>query len=90
MYDAEGSERKSSGSVAVGAEAWWFASLTVPMSEEGGFALLHVERRGVLPGGYRGDDGAAFSVPEAEVGAVLTALYGLVEQARQDGVLRIP
>lgn len=89
-YEDEGSERRSLGAVSVGVGAWWSASLTVPADEpstDGEAVFLRFERRGTQPAGYRGGTQADFSVPRSEVEAFVTLLAGLIEQARQDGVL---
>ena len=86
-YEEEGSERRTLGSVSVAADAWWSATLTVPMLD-GDTALLAIERHGLPPDGYRGSsERAEFSVPRWEVDAVVALLAGVVANARRDGVI---
>jgi hypothetical protein len=50
--------------------------------------FVRIERRGALPDGYLGsEESAGFSVPVQELDAVLTALTGVIAQARRDGVV---
>jgi hypothetical protein len=86
-YEAEGSERRTLGNVAVTADARWTGTVTVPIPGAH-VAFIQVERIGPLPAGYRGsEEAAAFSVPVGEVDALLSMLTGLVASARSDGVL---
>jgi hypothetical protein len=86
-YEAEGSERRSVGSIATGPGAWWSATLSAPVAD-GGVVFVQLERHGPRPAGYRGSEEAAdFSVPAGEVDALLALLAGVVAQARRDGVL---
>ena len=86
-YEDEGSERSATGSVAVGDDAYWRATLTLPLPK-GGVAFFRMERNGSLPPGYVGaEESADWSCPVTEVGAVLEALRGVVAQARRDGVM---
>jgi hypothetical protein len=90
-YEDEGSERCSLGAVAVDVGAWWSAALSVPMGDvraEDGTLFLRLERHGPVPASYRGDVEAEVTLPATEVGAVVALLGGVVDQARQDGVLR--
>jgi hypothetical protein len=90
-YEDEGSERCSLGAVAVDVGAWWSAALSVPAADaraEDGTLFLRLERHGPVPASYRGDVEAEVTLPAAEVDAVLALLSGVVDQARQDGVLR--
>jgi hypothetical protein len=89
-YEDEGSERLSLGSVALDAESWWSAALSVPGSDMGSgddALFVRLERHGSLPDGYRGSVEAELSLPGSEIDSVVTLLRGIVDQARQDGVL---
>lgn len=86
-YESEGSELRSLGSISVGQDARWTATLTVPMPPRA-VAFVEVERRGELPAGYHGAEERAFlSLPIGEVVSLLELLTGVVAQARRDGVL---
>jgi hypothetical protein len=86
-YEAEGSERRTLGSISLAPDAHWAATLTIPIPDAD-VAFVRVERHGPLPADYRGGQEAAeLSVPVGEVEAVLAMLTGLVDQARRDGVI---
>jgi hypothetical protein len=86
-YEAEGSERRTLGSISVAPDAHWAATLTVPIPGER-VVFIHVERHGPLPADYSGsEEAAAFSVPVAEVEALLAVLTEVTAHARRDGVL---
>jgi hypothetical protein len=86
-YDDEGSERSAIGSASVSVDAWWRATLTVPLPAQDA-VFVRIERRGPLPDGYRGaEESGGFSLPIGELDAVMTALTGVIAQARRDGVL---
>jgi hypothetical protein len=86
-YDDEGSERSAIGSASVSADSWWRATLTVPLPAADA-VFMRIERRGPLPEGYRGaEESAGFSLPILELDAVMTALTGVIAQAKRDGVL---
>ena len=86
-YESEGSEHRTLGSVSVADDARWTATLTVPIPERN-VAFVDLERRGALPGGYRGgEESAHFSLPLGELDAVVTLLTRVIAQARTDGVL---
>jgi hypothetical protein len=86
-YESEGSERRSLGSVPVGIDARWTATLTVPVPPRD-IAFLQVERRGELPAGYRGaEESVLLSLPIGEANALIELLTGVVAHARRDGVL---
>ena len=86
-YEDEGSERTSTGTVAVTSDSAWRATLSVPLPAADA-VFLRIERTGRLPDGYRGaQESAALSVPVAEVDALMAALAGVIAQARKDGVL---
>lgn len=92
-YEDEGAERVSRASLAVTTEAWWTASLVVPLERDVGaapIAFLRLERHGAPLAAYRGDVEIEFSVPAAELGSVATLLSGLIEQGRRDGTLGAP
>jgi hypothetical protein len=86
-YESEGSERRTLGSLPVGLDARWTATLTVPIPLRD-IAFLQVERRGELPARYRGaEESALLSLPIGEADALIALLTGVVAQARRDGVL---
>ena len=87
QYEDEGSERIATGSVSVAIDAFWRATLTVPLPRED-TVFIRIEREGPLPEGYRGaEESAGFSAPVKELEVVLRALVGVIAQARRDGVL---
>jgi hypothetical protein len=86
-YEDEGSERTSTGTIAVTSDSSWRATLSVPLPDADA-VFLRIERMGRLPDGYRGaEESAALSVPAAEVDALMAVLAGVIAQARKDGVL---
>lgn len=86
-YEPEGSERRALGSIAIGPDAHWLATLTVPIPDST-VAFVQLERSGPLPLDYRGSGEAAhFSIPVAEFDALVALLTGVASQARQEGVL---
>jgi hypothetical protein len=90
-YENEGSERCSLGAVAVGVGAWWSAALSVPAEDaraEDDTLFLRLERHGPVSASYRGDVQIEVTLPAVEVDAVVALLGGVVDQARQDGVLQ--
>lgn len=88
-YENEGSVQLSSGSVSLGAGAWWSISLSVP--GDAGTAddalFVRLERHGARPAGYRGSVEADLTLPRSEIDAIVMLLAGVVDQARRDGVL---
>jgi hypothetical protein len=62
----------------------------VPITGGTDVVFVQIERHGRPPAGYRGDEGADFSLPITEVDDVLVLLLRLVAQARRDGVLPSP
>jgi hypothetical protein len=84
VYEREGSERVSRGSVTLLSGGRWSATLEVRMQDDQG-ALLTVKRSG--PGVGPAPSDASLMIPPGEADALLTLLTGLVEQARADGVL---
>jgi hypothetical protein len=87
LYESEGSEHRSLGSISIEAGARWTATLTVPIPPRS-IAFLQLERRGDLPAGYLGaEESALLSLPIGETEAVIALLTGVVAQARRDGVL---
>jgi ligand-binding SRPBCC domain-containing protein len=87
LYEGEGSEQRSLGSVSIPPDAQWMATLTVPIPERQ-VVFLEVERRGPLPAGYRGGvEAAHLFVPMGEVTALVALLTGVVAHARHDRVL---
>jgi len=85
-YEAGHSERQVSGSVAVGPECRWSATLAVPMTGDQS-VLLTLEREGPTPEGAPTIAEVALVVPPGELDVVLTLLRGIVAHARTDGVL---
>jgi hypothetical protein len=86
-YEDEGSEWHARGSVSEGRDAWWSATLVVPMTGGSDIVFVQLERSGHPLIGYRGDTTIDFSLPVAEVDDVPVLLLRLVAQARRDGVL---
>ena len=85
-YEAGNSERQVTGSVAVGQETRWVATLAVPMTGDQS-ALVVIEREGPTPAGSPDVSQVSLVVPPGELDAVLTLLRGIVAQARRDGIL---
>jgi hypothetical protein len=85
-YEAGHSERQVTGSVAVGQEGRWVATLAVPMTGDQS-ALVIIEREGPTPTGAPDISEVMLVVPPGELDALLTLLRGIVAQARRDGVL---
>jgi hypothetical protein len=85
-YEAGHSERQVTGSVAVGQESRWVATMAVPMTGDQS-ALITIEREGPTPAGAPDVPEVTLVVPPGEVDALLTLLGGIVAQARHDGVL---
>lgn len=91
-YEPEHSERQVTGSVAVGQESRWVATLAVPMTGDQS-VLLTLEREGPVPAGAPAVEQVMLVIPAGEGDAVLTLLGGIIAHARRDGVLvggRIP
>jgi hypothetical protein len=86
QYEAGHSERQVTGSVAVGQESRWVATMAVPMTGEQS-ALVTIEREGPTPAGAPDVPEVTLVVPPGELDALLTLLGGIVAQARRDGVL---
>ena len=90
-YEDEGSVRESRGAVTVGDGAWWAASLTAPIMEQGAHAgatiHVHLGRHGAGRMESRHESGADLLVQADELATVVTLLAGIVSQARRDGVL---
>jgi hypothetical protein len=85
-YEAGHSERQVTGSVAVGQESRWVATMAVPMTGDQS-ALVIIEREGPTPPGAPDVPEVSLVVPPGELDALLTLLRGIVAQARRDGVL---
>jgi len=85
-YEGGHSERRATGSVAVGQGSWWMATLSVPMSGDQTI-LLTIERDGPTPAGAPTVEQVTMVIPPGEVDAVLTLLQGIVAQSRRNGVL---
>jgi len=86
-YESEGSYQRALGSILATYDARWTASLTVPIPERD-IAIVAIDRRGVLPEGYRGgDESVHLSIPPDELDALLALLAGIVDQGREDGIL---
>ncbi len=87
-YEDNGTERHALGSVAVGANAWWSAALTIPARDDpSDAAFIRFERHGERPASYLGDVVEEVSVPRSELDAIVLLLAGVVDQARRDGLL---
>jgi hypothetical protein len=52
-YEDYGSERRALGLVSVATDAWWMATVTVPIADDG-VMFIQIERSGPVPPGYRG------------------------------------
>jgi hypothetical protein len=85
-YEPEHSERQVAGSVAVGQESRWRATLAVPMTGDQS-ALLTLEREGSAPAGAPAVEQVMLVILPGEADAVLTLLRGIVAHARRSGVL---
>jgi hypothetical protein len=85
-YEPGHSERQATGSVAVGPESRWSATLAVPMTGDQSL-LVTLEREGPVPPGAPTVPDVTLVIPPNEAEAVLTLLRGIVAQARRDGVL---
>jgi hypothetical protein len=85
-YEAGHSERQVTGSVAVGQESRWIATVAVPMTGDQS-ALIVIEREGPTPAGAPEVHEVALVVPPGELDALLTLLRGIVAQAQREGVL---
>lgn len=89
-YEDGGSERRSLGAISVPGGAWWAGTLVAPTSDagsDGDVVFLRFQRHGERPAGYLGETQMDLSVPRSELGAVVRLVTGLVDQARQDGVI---
>lgn len=86
-YDDEGSERSSTGSVIVGEDSYWRATISVPVPKAD-TVFVKIEREGALPEGYVGaEETASWSMPVGEVDLVMELLAGVIRQGRRDGVI---
>ena len=86
-YDDEGSERSSTGSVIVGEDSYWRATISVPIPKAD-TVFVKIEREGTLPAGYMGaEETASWSMPMAELDLVMKVLAGVIRQGRRDGVI---
>ncbi|MGH7514148.1 MAG: hypothetical protein ACREOQ_14635 [Gemmatimonadales bacterium] len=85
-YEPEHSERQVTGSVAVGQESRWVATLAVPMTGDQS-VLLTLEREGPAPAGAPAVEHVMLVIPPGEADAVLTLLRGIVAHARRNGML---
>jgi hypothetical protein len=83
-YEAEANVRRAWGSVAVGDGVCWRGEVVVPM--DGERALITVERSPEETGPSEATLGVLFE----EIDAVLALLTGIVDQARNAGVLTEP
>jgi hypothetical protein len=87
-FEAEGSEHRTRGSIAITGEVQWSATLAVPVSAEDGTVFLQLERQDAGSDEYHGDDEVGFFLAERELVPVVNLIQGVVSQAHQDGVLR--
>lgn len=85
-YEPGHSERQVTGSVEVGPDSRWLATLAVPMTGDQS-VLVTLEREGPAPSGAPAVSEVMLVIPVGEADAVLTLLRGIVVQARRDGVL---
>jgi hypothetical protein len=85
-YEAGHSERQVTGSVAVGQESRWVATMAVPMTGDQS-AVVIIEREGPPPPGSPDVPEVTLVIPPGELDALLTLIQGIVVQARRDGVL---
>jgi hypothetical protein len=85
-YEPGHSERQVTGSVAVGPQGRWVATLAVPMTGDQS-VLVTIEREGAAPAGAPAVQEVMLVIPPDEVDAVVTLLRGLVAHARRDGVM---
>ena len=85
-YEPAHSERQVTGSVEVGPDSRWLATMAVPMTGDQS-ALVTLEREGQLPAGAPAVSQVMLVIPVGEAEAVITLLRGLVVHARRDGVL---
>jgi hypothetical protein len=85
-YEPGHSERQVTGSVEVGPDSRWLATLAVPMTGDQS-ALLTLEREGMVPAGAPAVSEVALVIPVGEADAVITLLRGIFVQAQRDGVL---
>jgi hypothetical protein len=85
-YEPGHSERQVTGSVEVGPDSRWLATLAVPMTGDQS-VLVTLEREGPVPAGAPAVHEVMLVIPAGEADAVLTLLRGLVVHARRDRVL---
>jgi hypothetical protein len=85
-YEPGHSERQVTGSVAVGQQSRWVATMAVPMTGDQSL-LVTIEREGAAPAGAPAVEEVMLVIPPDEVDAVVTLLRGLVAHARRDGVV---
>jgi hypothetical protein len=85
-YEREHSECLCSGSVTVATGDYWRATLAVATSGDRS-VLLSIERTGSVSAGAPAVDTLALVIPSGEVHAVVALVAGVVEHARQVGVL---
>lgn len=86
-YEDEGNVRLSQGSLSVDAGAWWSVALSAPDDTGDETLFVQLDRHGAVPAGYRGDVQVHLSVPRSELDVVVRLLAGVVEQARDNGVI---
>jgi hypothetical protein len=87
-YQSEHSERQVSGSVGVSPGARWMGSLSVAKGGDQSLLLI-MQRDGPLPAEAPLVDEVALVIPPGEAHAVVTLLQGLVEHAKQAGIMLI-
>jgi hypothetical protein len=85
-YEPGHSERQVTGSVEVGPDSRWRATLAVAMTGDQS-VLLTLEREGLVPAGAPAVSEIALVIPAGEADAVITLLRGIFVHARRDGVL---
>jgi hypothetical protein len=85
-YEPGHSERQVTGSVVVGQETQWMATLAVPMTGDQS-ALLTLEREGPSAPDAPCVEQVMLVIPPGEEEAVLALLRGIVDHARENRVL---
>jgi len=85
MYEPEGSERVTRGSVSLADGGWWGAELSVGADDR--VALLRLVRTGAGSDQPAHDTQAELLFPVAEADALVALVAGVVQHARRDGGL---
>jgi hypothetical protein len=85
-YEPGHSVCQVTGSVEVGPDSRWLATLAVPMTGDQS-VLVTLEREGLVPAGAPATSEVMLVIPVGEADAVITLLRGIIVHARRDGVL---